>query len=133
MSAVVADTHAIIWYVLNDPKLSTGARQAMQQAAQDGNPVYVPSITLVEVTYLVEKGRLPLDMLARIVTALEDGQSVLTLAPLDLDVARALPQIPRDQVPDMPDRIIAATALARQLPLITRDHRIQLTTLQTIW
>ncbi len=105
----------------------------MQQAASDGDPVYVPSISLVEVAYLVEKNRLPQDLLARIMTELEDEQSVLTMAPLDLAVARALPAIPRAEVPDMPDRIIAATAVALGLILITRDHRIRTSSVPTIW
>lgn len=133
MSAVVADTHATVWYVLNTPNLSPTARAAMQQAASDGDPVYVPSISLVEVAYLVEKNRLPQDLLARIMTELEDEQSVLTMAPLDLAVARALPAIPRAEVPDMPDRIIAATAVALGLILITRDHRIRTSSVPTIW
>ena len=37
--------------------------------------------------------------------------------PLDYNVASALRSIPRDIVPDMPDRIIAATALHLGLPL----------------
>ena len=48
--------------------------------------------------------------------------------------AQTLHQIPRDVVPDMPDRIIAATAFYLKLPLVTRDMQIQaLTTIQTIW
>lgn len=35
--------------------------------------------------------------------------------------------------PDMPDRIIAGTALHLKLPLITRDHKIQLSQIDTIW
>jgi len=41
--------------------------------------------------------------------------------------------VPRAEVPDMPDRIIAATALHLGLPLISRDRKIQLAGLQTIW
>ena len=43
-------------------------------------------------------------------------------------------EIDRATVPDMPDRIIAATALSLNLPLVTRDLKIQeLTNIQTIW
>jgi predicted nucleic acid-binding protein len=53
--------------------------------------------------------------------------------PVSDDVARALRQISREVVPDMPDRIIAATALYFHLPLITRDARIRAASIQTIW
>jgi PIN domain nuclease of toxin-antitoxin system len=33
----------------------------------------------------------------------------------------------------MPDRIIAATALYLQVPIISQDHKIQATSLTTIW
>jgi len=47
--------------------------------------------------------------------------------------ARSLPLVPRDLVPEMPDRIIAATALRLDLPLITRDGRIASAGIKTIW
>jgi predicted nucleic acid-binding protein len=37
------------------------------------------------------------------------------------------------QVPDLPDRVIAATALHLDVPLISRDHNIKLPGLKTIW
>lgn len=61
--------------------------------------------------YLVEKGRLPRVALERLMGELEREDSGLVVAALDLPVARALQRIPREDVPDMPDRIIAATAL----------------------
>lgn len=48
-------------------------------------------------------------------------------------VATALRRIPRSVVPDVPDRIIAATALYLGLPLVTRDRRLQSAGIQTIW
>ena len=59
--------------------------------------------------------------------------SLFELSPLDLAVADALARVSRDAVPDMPDRIIAATALALDLPLITRDGRIRSSNVRTIW
>lgn len=48
-------------------------------------------------------------------------------------VASYLHKVGRDQVPDMPDRIIAATALSLGVPLISRDRKIQVSTVSTIW
>jgi hypothetical protein len=54
--------------------------------------------------------------------------------PLSRAIAETLHPIPRDSVPDMPDRIIAATALHLNLLLVTRDRKIQsLEKMQIIW
>jgi len=104
----------------------------MDDAAKAGDPVYVSSISLVEVVYLVEKGKLPLVVLDRLITALSEPNSGFLIAPIDLPVVLAIRQISRDMVPDMPDRIIAATALHLGLPLVTRDSEIAKTG-KTIW
>jgi len=58
---------------------------------------------------------------------------VLVEVPLDRYVAQALNHVARTEVPDMPDRIIAATALHLGIPLISRDGRIETSSLTTIW
>ena len=45
----------------------------------------------------------------------------------------SIEQISRDAVPDMPDRIIAATAVHLGVPLITRDAKLHRAELKTIW
>ncbi|MGI0481226.1 hypothetical protein ACN4EE_10575 [Geminocystis sp. CENA526] len=52
---------------------------------------------------------------------------------IDLDIALSLPKIDRQVVPEMPDRIITATALYLNLPLITRDTKITASIVPTIW
>ena len=56
------------------------------------------------------------------------------LAPLNFEVVESLKQIPRSVVPDMPDRIISATALALKLPLLSKDSAIlRLLNIKVIW
>jgi PIN domain nuclease of toxin-antitoxin system len=133
MSACVADTHAVIWHLMNDLRLSPAAAQAMQNAAAAGDPVFVSAITLVEIVYLIDKGWFPQSLLTGVVNTLNDPTRELTLAALDDEIAQTMQQIPRATVPDMPDRIIAATALHLNLPLVTADHKIQAANIQTIW
>jgi PIN domain nuclease of toxin-antitoxin system len=59
MPAVAVDTHSIIWYLSSDSRLSAKAADALDSATAAGELIHVPSICLVELTYLVEKGRLP--------------------------------------------------------------------------
>lgn len=131
--AVVLDTHAAVWYLLESRSLSPKALHAIEVALQSGEPLFLSSISLVEVVYLVEKGRLPMAALERLMAALENPVVGLRVAPLDIDVTKFVQQIPRDTVPDMPDRIIAATALRLGLPLVTRDQRIRATGIEIIW
>ncbi len=88
---------------------------------------------MVELAYLVERRRLAEGNLLALDALLNAGSSALSLVPLDSDVARALRRIPRDIVPDMPDRIIAATGLYLGLPVVTRDSRIRAAPIVTIW
>ena len=111
----VADTHAPIWAPLGDKRLSPAARAVMTVSASD--QIGILAISLVEIAYLEEKGRVPIGMLARTVAILAATTSVLAEIPMT--------RIPRDAIADMPDRIIAATALHLQVPLISRDATIQ--------
>ena len=133
MSALVADTHAAIWYLTKDPYLSRVALAALDQTAEANQPIYVPTICVVEATYLAEKGRIPVAILDRLKQVLRDGGFAYRRAPLSLEVAIALGRISRSEVPDMPDRVIAATALALGLPLVTCDGEIRASGVVTIW
>jgi PIN domain nuclease of toxin-antitoxin system len=130
---VVADTHALVWAIFNDPRLSTVARDAIIQTLADGDEIGVATITLVELVYLVEKAELPGEVLDRVLLQLRDPQSALIAVPLTDAVAEAMRTIPRSDVPDMPDRIIAATAVYLDVPLISRDSKIRVSAVPTIW
>lgn len=43
MSAIVSDTHALVWYLNNSPRLSPAAGLAFEQAQTSGELIYVPS------------------------------------------------------------------------------------------
>jgi len=131
--SLVLDTHAILWYLENSRELSSVARTSIEEAIRDARDVYVSAISLVETIYLAERKRIPSPALQRLRAALADPNSGLFVAAVNTDIANALERVPRDAVPDMPDRIIAATALHLKLPLVTCDRRIQSVGIQTIW
>lgn len=133
MIVAVADTHATIWFLAGDSRLSLRARQSMEQAAQNGHQIAVSSITLIEIVYLVEKGRIPAQRFTQLANALDEPDSMFMQIPVDLSVARSMSAVDVIQIPDMPDRIVAATAYWLKVPIISRDGRIRLSNLQTIW
>ena len=133
MIVVVADTHTVIWYLFNDPRLSNTARQTIETAAIGGNQIGIASITLVEIVYLSEKNRIPEQTLERLLNAIEEENSVLIEIPLYKNIVKALVRVDRIQIPDLPDCIIVATALDINVPVISRDRKINLSDIQTIW
>lgn len=112
MGAVAVDTHTIVWYLNNDPRLSPPAYKALDEATVDGQIIHVPSICLLELTYLAEKGRIPEAARERLVRVLDHPATPCRLAPLDRRVADALELVSRNDVPDLPDRIVCATAVS---------------------
>jgi len=133
MPGVVVDTHTIVWYLSRDSRLSPTAREALRAATAGGEFIHIPSICLVELTYLAEKGRLPSAARDALVAAIDDPASPCTLVPLDRPVSDALQLVLRSEVPDLPDRIVAATALSLRVPLISRDRKIRASQVQTVW
>jgi PIN domain nuclease of toxin-antitoxin system len=65
--------------------------------------------------------------------ALRSTDYVLEEAPLTVEIVDAMRKVPRVDVPDLPDRIVAATAVHFGVPVISRDRRIRAADLDTIW
>lgn len=133
MVGVIADTHALIWYLLDSPRISELALAQFEMCRARGTKVGVSSISIIEIVYLMEKGRIPSPTLPLLDESLSEQPALLEIISVTRDIALAVKQVPRQQVPDLPDRIIAATALYLDVPLITRDRKICLSNVETVW
>ena len=132
MSRYVTDTHALYWHLTSSPKLSSTARKIFLQADVGEHQILIPSIILIEMIYLVEKGRIDFFALDRVLKLLDDMEGSYIIAPLDRETVTSVTIVSRDKIPDMPDRIIAATAVQHQLPLITKDSQINASGIVTV-
>ena len=130
---VVADSHAIVWYGHDSPRLSDRARETLDQAvASDG--LIMSIVTLVELWYVTKTtqgvSQEELDAIREQVSS----SPTMGFSPVDEAVAARFFTIDRDLLRDPWDRFIVATALAFDLPLVTSDRRIQSAGLvETIW
>jgi PIN domain nuclease of toxin-antitoxin system len=118
---------------LNDTKLSPRAFEFIDKTASTGAPAYISAISLIEVVYLVERGRIPADAFDRLAFELKKDNPAFKVVAVDQNISEALRNIPRHIVPDMPDRIIAATAVFLNVPLITRDRQLHSAGIPVIW
>ena len=124
MKRYVCDTQCLLWYVTQDRRLPKIARTAFELAKEGVAQILVPSIVLVEVVFLAERQRVPRPILAQLMALSDMPSAGICVIPLDLTVARAVADFGPSAVPELADRIIAATARALNLPLLTTDPAI---------
>lgn len=121
---IVLDTHAWVWWISNPELMSDKARDLVDEAAHK-QAIYISSISAWEVAMLTTKGRLRLNMeLADWITASE-GLPFLNFIPVDNRIAIRAVSLPGAFHQDPADRIIVSTALTMNVPLITKDEKIQ--------
>lgn len=129
----VADTHSVLWFLYDDPRLSIAAQELMDAIDAAGDQIAVSSIALAEMIYLTERGRIAAEALERVLTALDKPDATLVDVPFDRTIAERMRQVERSQVPELPDRIVAATGLHLGVPVISRDLKIRSSIVATVW
>lgn len=125
MKRYTTDTHSILWHLAKNRRLSRRARRAFVSANEGTVQILVPSMVLVEAIFLAQRQRVSEKQVAGLFSAVsEEARASFRIVPLDMAVAEAVGHFGPAAIPDMPDRIIAATARALAVPLITADSII---------
>jgi PIN domain nuclease of toxin-antitoxin system len=132
-AVILLDTHAWVWLVADPARLSRGAASAIRRArASQG--IGIAAISLWELAMMFSRGRLEAMGTPEASVQLVIDRSGVIVKPLTPEVAALATQFPPDFPLDPADRLIAATARAEGLTLITRDERIRKSPLvRTIW
>ena len=131
---IVVDTHILVWWVDGDTRqLSRKARQALKEHARR-EELLIASISVFEITSLERRGRLRFKMSASEWLAQVRRLPEFRIEPLTDAIAERAGQFGDAFPGDPADRMIAATALLRGVPLVTHDDRLRrIEYLKTIW
>lgn len=127
MNRLLLDTHALIWFVSNDPNLPLSTRDKIESA----DDVFLSIASLWEMAIKLNIGKLPLqgafeDIEPQLVAA---GITILPVTFTDTVQFRYLPLHHRDPF----DRILVAQAINHSLVLVSRDVAFDAYDLQRLW
>jgi PIN domain nuclease of toxin-antitoxin system len=118
------DTHAWIWWVSEDRRLSRQARREIDKARAD-DALWLSLISIWEVAKRVEKGQLVLDRPLDDWLDAATDRTGLHLAELTRPILAESCRLPPPFHGDPADQIIVATARDRDAVLVTKDQQIQ--------
>jgi PIN domain nuclease of toxin-antitoxin system len=122
---VLLDTHALLWWVTDDPRLTATARAAIASA-----PVVVSVVSLWEIEIKRTLGRIDADVrqLLQEINRTE-GFRMLDVRPTHVLTLGELPLLHNDPF----DRMLVAQAKRDRLALVTRDEAIAGYGLEVVW
>jgi PIN domain nuclease of toxin-antitoxin system len=129
---ILLDTHVVIWLSYEHGRISTKAQAAIKEARQKESGLAVSAISLIEIARLSSHGRLHLT--PDLETFLSEVEQRLVVLPITGRIAMQAFELPKAYPKDPVDRVIGATALVEDLPLITADNDIRRSqAIPTIW
>jgi PIN domain nuclease of toxin-antitoxin system len=128
---ILLDTCAIIWDALDTSRLSPEAKNAIDRNERD---LIICDISIWEIAMLIKRKRLVVDATA-------SGFINLLLQSRNYLVQEITPEIAELSVnfgseinSDPADRLIAATSILRNAPIVTADQNLRdATTVKTVW
>lgn len=126
------DTHVVIWLAQDYQRISPAGHAAIQKARHVDDGLAISDITLLEIARLSSRGRIYLT--PDVETVVSEIERLFIVFPITGNIALQAFQLPEDYPNDPVDRIIGATALIEDIPLITADREIRKSrAVPTIW
>lgn len=129
---ILLDTHVVVWLASGDSRISSPAAAAIHEARQRARGLAISDFTLFELSLLFRKKRFDLATSAE--SFLSDVEHRFVVLPITANIALQAFELPASYPKDPADRIIGATALIEDIPLLTADREIRKSrAFPTIW
>lgn len=119
MKQYIIDTQILIWYQLKSQSLSVSNYRLLLDTAND---IFVSQVSLFEIAIKQKIGKLPalnLSIERLVAIIIEDGFDILPIANAHINAYQDIPFLEHHKDPF--DRLILATSLAENMPLISSD------------
>jgi PIN domain nuclease of toxin-antitoxin system len=128
-SRLLLDTHAFLWWVGDDPRLSATARRTLLTGASQ---LFLSAASAWEIAVKAELGKLRFNRELESFMADHLQANRITALPVSIDHAlyvRHLPNHHRDPF----DRLLVAQSLLEDLPLVTGDRILARYGVKVVW
>jgi len=127
--ALLLDTHAALWYLLEDPKLSSVAKTAIEKEQQQ---VYISPASYWEVAIKIKLGAYTLNVPFDCFWNEAINAGGLTLLPIAITHAAQLTELPLHHR-DPFDRMLVAQSRVENLPVVSCDAQLDRYGIRRIW
>lgn len=130
---ITMDTCAVIWDALDPAKLSAKAKKAITKADKN-NALFICDISLWEIAMFIKRKRIEIDESPANFLRLILGSRNYTVANISPEIAELSVTLDSKINNDPANRIIVATSILKQAPLVTADTNLRNAGIvETIW
>jgi PIN domain nuclease of toxin-antitoxin system len=129
---ILLDTHVVLWLAQDYQRISQAARSKIENERQKDRGLAISDITLLEIARLASHKRI--NLIPDAETVLAEVERRFVILPITANIALQAFDLPKGYPNDPVDRIIGATALIEDIPLVTADRAIRKSrAVPTIW
>ena len=117
----VADTHALIWWFTDSPRISLKASEIFEKCEKGENVIFIPSIVIAEALSIFDKKRFSFNF-KNLFKKINDSENFVLVA-LDYPILQKM--VALKEISELHDKIIISTAKYLNLPIITKDKSLR--------
>ena len=126
----VADTHTLLWWFTDSPRISSKASEIFEKCENGESIIFIPSIVIAEALSIFDKKRLSFDF-KNLFKKIKASENFVLIA-LDYPILEKM--VALKEIPELHDKIIVSTAKYLKVPIVTKDKTLQtIPSIKTIW